>query len=671
MYLPNPTRLRLRDILSLVRSEFRRLTSSRMGTLALAALMSVPLLYGGLYLWANHDPQSGMSNLPVAITVNDAGAIDSDGNVRNAGDDIAAQLIEDGSFDWHRVDAATASNGVVNGTYSFAIIVPADFTASLQSVEGSQAHPAQIQLLTNDANNYVATSAGKTAIEAVRVAIGKQVGEEAASTMLLAISDIREQLSGAAVGATQLASGASDAASGATQLADGAVELDAGAAKLDDGAAQLAGGASTLADGLGTLRDQTASLPAQTQQLADGAAQVAEANGRIAGIGNDVSSASSDLVAGAADAKATLAQSLRDRGVDEATVQLVLDELAPLDTAIADADSRVQSAATQLNTLADGSQQLANGTATLAAATPQLTAGISQAASGADALSDGAQRLSSGASELHSGTSQLATGAGTLASGLGQLEGGAAQLRDGLNAGVQQIPLSSQSERDAQASTIADPVAVETSAVTTAGSYGEGLAPLFTVLAAWIGIYALFLIVRPISSRAVTAMRNPLRVALAGWLTPALLGAGQMLALFAILVGAVGITFAYPLASLGWLLLASATFAAIILALNVWLGSVGQFLGLVLMVVQLVTSGGTFPWQTLPAPLAVLHHLLPMSWAVEGMRVLAYGGDLSLVWPHLLMLVAALVGSLGLAALGVTRLTNRRVLRDLQPSLLG
>lgn len=55
-------------------------------------------------------------------------------------------------------------------------------------------------------------------------------------------------------------------------------------------------------------------------------------------------------------------------------------------------------------------------------------------------------------------------------------------------------------------------------------------------------------------------------------------------------------------------MLASFTYAAIILALNVWLGSVGQFVGLVLMVLQLLTAGGTFPWQTLPAPLAWLHH---------------------------------------------------------------
>ena len=77
------------------------------------------------------------------------------------------------------------------------------------------------------------------------------------------------------------------------------------------------------------------------------------------------------------------------------------------------------------------------------------------------------------------------------------------------------------------------------------------------------------------------------------------------------------------------MVLASRAYAAIILALNVWLGSVGQFLGLVLMVLQLVTAGGTFPWQTLPAPLAALHHVLPMGYVVDAMRQFMYGGDLA------------------------------------------
>ena len=95
------------------------------------------------------------------------------------------------------------------------------------------------------------------------------------------------------------------------------------------------------------------------------------------------------------------------------------------------------------------------------------------------------------------------------------------------------------------------------------------------------------------------------------------------------------------------------------------------FVGLIMMVLQLVTAGGTFPWQTLPAPLAWLHHVLPMGSVVDAMRQLMYGGDIARVGTDLGILSLWLLGGLTLAAIGVARMTHGRTLRDLQPSLIG
>jgi putative membrane protein len=612
----------------MILAELRRLTSTRMSLIALVALIAVPILYGGLYLWANRDPYGQLDQVPVALVVADTGA-DLNGTDRNLGDEVAQELIEDGSFDWHLTTADEMNAGLDDGTYDFGVELPADFTASIASITSGDPHPADIVLHTSDANNYLASTIGTQAVEKIKTTVTEKVVAEAGLTMLDALDTIRVQLTDAAAGAGQLVDGLAQAGDGATQLADGATQLNDGATRLADGTAQLRDGAA---------------------QLSSGAAQVADGTAQLAGIADRVGSASTSATAALPQARTDLAAKLAEAGLDQAQIDEVLTTLDPLGARITAVDQRVQGAVAQIDRLNDGAQQVSGGAATLAAGT----------ATAAD-----------GAAQLRDGSAQLRDGATTLDSGLTQLEDGATQLRDGLSSGAAQLPSYDADTRAKQADTLATPVDVERSSLTQAQNYGAGLAPFFAALAGWIGIYALFLIVKPVSKRAVTALHSPIRITLAGWATPALLGGVQMLGLFGVLALALGFSFAHPLATLGILLLASATYAAIVLALNVWLGSVGQFLGLVLMVLQLVTAGGTFPWQTLPAPLAALHHVLPMGYVVDAMRQVMYGGNADRVWLDLTVLVVWLVGAGVLAAIGVTRMTHFRTLRDLQPSVIG
>ncbi|SIT85403.1 YhgE/Pip family protein [Microbacterium sp. RU33B] len=601
---------------ALIAAELRRLTSTRMSVIALIALMLVPVLYGGLYLWANQDPYGRFGDIPVALINDDAGvAATADEPAANYGDRISEDLLEGAAFDWRPMSRQAAADALRDGDVDFTVTIPSDFSEALASVAGDAPRQATISLETNDANNYLASTIGTQAVERIRRSVAELVGTEAATRLLTAISDIRGQLIEAADGAAQLADGSARALDGATQLSTGSADLATGTGTLASGAAQVA----------------------------DGSAQVAAGTQTLAGYADRAGSAAQDAVAALPQARADLAAALAARGLDQAQIDAVLAELDPLAAAVERGNSRVQAAVDRVDALAAGAGQVA--------------AGAAQVAAGADAAASGAARLNEGA--------------GALAGGLGALDGGAVQLRDGLASGVSALPDSSADLRAQQAATIADPVAVESDALASAQDYGAGLAPFFAALAGWIGIYALFLIVKPVSRRAVTALHSPVRITVAGWLTPALLGAVGMIALFGVLSLALGFGFVHPLGTLGVMVLASFTYAAIILALNVWLGSVGQFLGLVLMVLQLVTAGGTFPWQTLPAPLAALHHVLPMGYVVDAMRQLMYGGDIARVGGDVLALALWMLSALALAAIGVTRMTHRRTLRDLQPSLIG
>ena len=289
--------------------------------------MTVPLVYGGLYLWGNQDPYSRLDKVPAALVVQDAGTT-VDGSATNYGEKAAESLLTDERFGWVEVTAAQAVAGVKNGTYDFGISFPADFSTRLASASGDKPRSARLQLITDDTNSYLSTTIAKQAAEAVRVEIARQVGGKASIALLNAVGDIRD--------------GLVKADDGATKLADGAVTAASGAASISSGSSTLAGGAAFLSRGLAQLDAKASALPSSTAQLTVGAATLA--GGLAAG-----AQSASALKTGAASAaslapQATQRQQIIDAltlaGQTPAEIAQVTAQLAGL----AQATSRVSAA---------------------------------------------------------------------------------------------------------------------------------------------------------------------------------------------------------------------------------------------------------------------------------------------------------------------------------------
>lgn len=646
--------------LRLAATELRRLTSGKLPKLALAAITLVPLLYGALYIYANWDPYGNLESVPAAVVNADEGAERDDDTQLRAGDDVYDELEESGAFQWESTSEQEAHEGVAEGDYTFALVVPKDFSAALLSPGDFEPRQAQLRVITNDTNNYlVGTIADQVASE-VQQAVAADAGSEAAQEFLTGFSTVHAKTTEAADGAGELADGASEldggidtAREGTTELSSGAHELLDGQHQLVDGTEQLSDGSAELHDGLGQLHAETESLPEQTQQLADGAEQVAAGNEELAGHAERLGGAAQDMADHADETQKRVEDELRDAGMEEERIREIVDGLDDLDSPITDANDRVQEQVGQLRTLADGSRQVADGNRELATATPTMTSAIEQAESGAGELHSGASELQDGQHEARDGTQQLADGADELAAGADQLADGSGQLVDGshtlaseLDSGADDIPNPDDETRDATADTIGDPVTVDTHAQASADSYGAGLAPYFMGLALWIGGFVLFLVMRPLSQRALASGVAPWRVALGGWLPAAVVGFAQAALLYLVVVYGIGLQPAHPGWTLGFLVLTSFAFTAVVHSLQAAFGARGKFIALVILVLQLVTAGGTFPWQTIPEILHPLHQVLPLSYVVDALRQLIYGGSLESAGT-----AAVVLGSYLLAAL--------------------
>ncbi|QDY67330.1 YhgE/Pip domain-containing protein [Glutamicibacter halophytocola] len=771
--------------LQLALSELKRMTRGTLPKLALIALTCVPLLYGALYLYANWNPQGNLDKVTAAVVNLDDGA-KKDGEFTRVGDDVVENLEEDGTFSWAHLDTRKeAEDAVASGEYAFALVLPDDFSAALVSPgDFKDADQADLELLTNDANNFMVSNFARTLAGEVRTSVSEEVGTETASAMIAGFVDIHSSMGDAADGAKKLydgtlslGDGVLTLADGTTKLVDGSSELSEGSVKLKDGTSQLSGGlqdllagqkklsngASDLADGTGelatgadklskglqTMQAKTKSLPDSVSQLNDGtqsakgaadqlatgSRQVADGNQQLATTADEAISVINQLQADTdqrlenvkTDAQAQLDQLVAEgtlsaeqaKAIKSTISQSVEESALPnaLESKVDQVNSGLSSMQSKLHTLADGSekvadgnQQLANGLGTLAegtkkldAAVPSLVdgissaadgsaalatgahsandgakklaageksalAGTSQAAGGAKALDEGAGTLVQGTDALHGGLVKLSDGVGDLSKGAGQLEDGSSQLSSGLDDGVKQVPNPDQKTSDQLADVIGSPVALDNVKQAEAQSYGAGLAPFFMTLATYIGVLVLTQVMRPITKRALLSNGSNWKISIGGWLPFAAIAVVQTSLLYAAVHFGLGLTTAHPW--MAWLLLVCAAlcFSALIQGFFALLGTAGKFLVLVLMVLQLITAGGTFPWETLPEPLQFLHQILPMGNVVIGMRHLVYGADLGVLSTVLGSLLIYTALGLLLSMLAV-RKNKTWTLKVLQPEL--
>lgn len=667
--------------------ELARFRRSRITRAAVLAVAIVPLFYGALYIWANLDPTGRLDNVQAAVVNEDemieVAGQDGEKQPVAVGRELAANLIGDDSrnnYDWLLTDAADARAGLADGTYKAVLTIPKDLSKAATSTSGdpSAAVQGRLDLKTNDAVNFVNGQIADRILDAAKSSLNAQVTETYLGNLYLGFTDIKASLEEAADGAGQLADGAGELTDGANQLSDGTAQLADGATTLADGTRRLATGANQLDDGvgqlaggLGQLEDRTAPLPGQTERLADGAEQVATGVAGFDRIVQQVAGAISGSTDEIDQRLGTLEQSLRDAATTCRESGAPAAQCSDLDAAADSAatartqlDGLVGQAGTigeQSAALSRGARQVADGNRELADNVPALVRAIGDAADGADRLRSGTSQLADGAEDAATGADRLADGAGQLTDGANQLADGAGALRDGalelqsgLSDGSEQVPGYTEDERDQLAKTAATPVTDAADRLNKVSSYGEGLAPYFMALALWVGAMSIYLLLRPLSARAVASAAGSVRTALAGFVPGAALSLVQAVLLVGVLLGVVGVGASQPWLLLGLAVLTGLVFTAINQTFIAWFGGAGRFLAIVFVCLQLTAAGGTYPIETSPSFFGFLHSLLPMTYAVHGFRAATAGGTQGVAFDAFVLVVFALL------ALGATALAARR-----------
>ena len=660
----------MRNIWTVFKTDIRTLSKCFFACVVVVAIALLPSLYAWLNIYSNWDPYGNTGGISIAVASLDEGYTDADGTYENKGDDVVADLREATSINWVIVDTEEeAKGGVESGDYYAAVVIDKQFSRNMFRMLTDWTGKPAITYYENAKKNAVATKITDTAVETLKRSISENYLEVVIDGIMeqsnllaadLTADDPEAAVKGVLYQAQDLlhACGrmmdAFETAGGSGVSESSAAALEAAVANINknlpDGA-QLQQTAAEIQmrlntalarveralDRLNSAIGNAPELPSAQQQLRDAAAQLEKAADTLDRWAEDIEM---EAPAAAEQARAISTECTRLA----AKLQALADKPTASDL-LADCDALVKSIRTMVDKIPVTSKALQKELDTVAGQVADTMEGMAALAGDAKAmktaLAETADAVGDTMALLRPATEKLLT---SLESTIDDLEG--------LTTDEYMDTLVDILGGDPAVYGQYFPEMVQTSvnAVYPIANYGSAMTPFYTVLAIWVGGVILSSLIK-IHART-EGLIDP---------KPAELYFGRYLFFFVLsqIQAAVIVTGDLYILKVqclhpGMLYLTGAltafTFSLLIYSLALSFGDVGKAIVVVIMVMQIAGSSGTFPIELLPAIYQKIYRFFPFPYAIDAMRECICGMYGNYYWQQIgfLLLFAAAALLIGL-----------------------
>ena len=664
----------MRNIWTVFKTDIRTLSKCFFACVVVVAIALLPSLYAWLNIYSNWDPYGNTGGISIAVASLDEGYTAEDGTYENKGDDVVADLREATSINWVIVDTEEeAKGGVESGDYYAAVVIDKQFSRNMYRMLTDWTGKPAITYYENAKKNAVATKITDTAVETLKRSISENylevvIGGIMEQSNLLAADltadDPEAAVKGVLYQAQDLLHACGrmmdtfEAAGGSGVLESSAAALEAAVANINknlpDGA-QLQQTAAEIQLQLNTALARVERALDRMNSAIENAPDQEETQQKLLDAADTMDKTADALETWAAGLEAsgteagkTQAEAARQTAAECRKTAKQLRALAESpDSAdlLADCDALVKSIRTMVDKIPVTSKALQKELDTVAGQVADTMEGMAALAGDAKAmktaLAETADAVGDTMALLRPATEKLLT---SLESTIDDLEG--------LTTDEYMDTLVNILGGDPAVYGQYFPEMVQTSvnAVYPIANYGSAMTPFYTVLAIWVGGVILSSLIK-IHART-EGLIDP---------KPAELYFGRYLFFFVLsqIQAAVIVTGDLYILKVqclhpGMLYLTGAltafTFSLLIYSLALSFGDVGKAIVVVIMVMQIAGSSGTFPIELLPAIYQKIYRFFPFPYAIDAMRECICGMYGNYYWQQIgfLLLFAAAALLIGL-----------------------
>lgn len=673
----------MKNIWKIFQRDMMRIRKNVIALVVIVGISVVPCLYAWFNIAASWDPYSNTGNLKVAVASVDEGYEGSLIPLEiNIGDQVLSALRENTQMEWVFTTKDKAAAGVKSGKYYAAIVIPKDFSNKMMSVFSENVEKPEITYYSNAKENAIApkvTDKGASAVQRQVNQVFIETISDTTLTVLQAVSNMTEasgaetivsnlntnlnRISGDLSASAGLLQSFSDMTVSAQNLLNSTTEFMQSAQtqsqeskqtfqKSKDSFSDIDSVLDAATDNVETALNATQSvydemnqtitkafetqsqdtetvastldtLAAKVQKIIDSYQSVRDAVASISDSHSELASAVDAVVSRMDtsikaqqelhDKLQNTAQSLRDTTTDIATAKKELQDLfATNGTQIADATNEYQSSMeTSLNKLTDALDSSKTKISSLLSQLEKSTDGIYSLTDAADSdliqiqsvLADSGKLLNDAADKISDTTAKL-----------DEME----QSGD-----FSELESIISGDRSSISSFLAAPVSLKTHKVYEIANYGSSMAPFYSVLSIWIGGIVLVAMLKVnVSEKCTEGLENVklYQVYFGRFITFLIVGLFQstLIALGDLLY--LGIQCEHPFLFLLACWFSSIVFVNIIYTLTVSLGDIGKAVSVILLVVQVAGTGGTFPIEVAPKFFQAVYPLLPFTHSMAALR---------------------------------------------------